>query len=245
MTGGLRYPSCYNDNFDDVFNAIATEVVEGARVSCDFTLQNAGNFDIDTAKVYFQKNENANPTELTRAANLASCSDEGWYLPNSNDTSKLSLCPAACAEAQQREDSRLSVEVGCLGSGYEPYSFSEAYAAECSFDEIPQWGFLAIEATTPGDSTVVLRARSADTEADLADASYEEIATLSAANGNASCSAPDVDGCPLDLYTALGGAPNVHHAFIEIEVTVNPTSDGSALPAIDTWSVSHSCVDAL
>ena len=245
MTGGLRYPSCYNDNFDDVFNAIASEVVEGAQVSCDFTLQNAGNFDIDTAKVYFQKNANANPTELDRADSLADCGSKGWYLPDPNDTSSLSLCPSACKDAQKGTDSRLSVEVGCLGTGYEPYSFSETYGAECNFDEFPQWGFLSIDTSTPGDSSVVLRIRAADSEAELADAPYQDLATLSSANGNSTCTGPDVDGCPLDLYTALGGAPGAHYAFIELEVTVNPTSNGTALPTIDTWSISHSCVDSL
>lgn len=244
MTGGLRYPSCYNDDFDDVFVAIAQEVIEGAQVSCDFTLQNSGSFDINTAKVYFQEDESAEPELLQRAANLASCNAGGWYLPDPDDPDHVSLCPSACAAAQENEDSRLSVEVGCAGNGYDPYDFEETYGAECRHDQNPQWGFLAIDTTTPGDSSVSLRARTADTEEELAMATYVDIGTLSVANGNSLCSAPDVDGCPLDLYALLGGAPLAHHALVEIEVTVNPTSDKSQLPTVDEWSLSYSCVDA-
>lgn len=244
MTGGLRYPSCYYNNFDQIFHAIADDVVEEASVSCDFTLQNEGSFDINTAKVYLQEDEDDDPVLLTRAANLAACTATGWYLPNANEPANLSLCPSACTSVQSNEESRLSVEVGCLGTGYDPYSFDETYSAECRFDQNPQWGFLSIDSTTPGDSSITLRARTAESEADLATAEYVDIAVLSTANGNSLCSAPTVTGCPIDMYEALDGAPLAHHAYVQVEVTMTPTSDKSQLPTVDEWSLSYSCVDA-
>jgi hypothetical protein len=96
----------------------------------------------------------------------------------------------------------------------------------------------------PSDASLALRVRSAETEAGLADAEYRPLGTLSNANGNAACTAPDVDGCPIDPYEFLDGAPLAHHTFIEIEVTVTPTGNGSAWPTIDEWTLSYSCVDA-
>jgi hypothetical protein len=243
MTGGLRFSSCYNDNFDSVFNAIAQEVVEGVAVSCDFTLQNVGSFDIATAKVTFEESANATPVELTRVADAAACTATGWY-QDPNTPESLTLCPTACADAQENEDSRLSVEIGCLGTGYDPYSFTEVYSAECRFDQIPQWGFLSIDTTMPTDSNIVLRARAANTEAGLATATWVPLRTLNNATGSSDCSAPNVTGCPIDLYALLDGAPLAHYAFIEVEVTMNPTGDKAALPVVDEWSVSYSCVDA-
>lgn len=245
MTGGLRYPICFNSNFDDVFNAIAQDVIEGATLSCNFTLQNEGSFDINTAKVVFQKDANATPVTLTKAASLAACGANQWYIPNPAEPAKLSLCPTTCASAQDNEDSSLSVEVGCDHSGeYEEYTFDETYSAACPFDQVPQWGFLSVESTTPGDSFITIQVRTGDTEAELASAPFSDLTTLSAAQGNSICTSPSVTGCPLDVYEALGGDADARHTYVELSATVTPTSDKQLLPSLQNWSLSYSCIDA-
>lgn len=246
MSGGLRYPICFNSNFDDVFNAIAEDVVEVSKVSCDFALQNVESADINTATVRFQKASSSSSTELTRASSLAACGSNQWYVEDANDPSVLSLCPTTCAEAQSSSDSTISVEVGCAGSAkYDAYSFTQVYEAQCEYDQIPQWAYCSIETTTPSDTSVTLEIRSAAVEVELTSVGWRPLAVLSTANGNNTCSGPASTNCPLDIYAALGGAaPEVNQSFVEVQVTFTPDSSGTQLPEVEEWSLSYSCIDA-
>lgn len=246
LSGGLRYPICFNSNFNDVFNAIAEDVVEVSKISCDFELQNAASADINKATVYFQQTASSATVELTQAASLAQCGSNQWYVEDPNEPDTLSLCPTTCAAAQASSDSKISLEVGCAGSAkYEAYSFSQVYEAHCEHDQIPQWAFCSIDVATPNDASVTLQVRSATAEADLTKVDYKALGVLSNAKGNTTCSSPAVNGCPLDVFTALGGAaPQIHHPFVEVQVTFTPDASGTLLPSIKNWALSYSCLDA-
>ncbi len=243
MTGGLRYPICYNDSFDEIFNEIAKATIDGARVSCSFQVQNTDNANISGATVVFKEDDTADPVEFTRVPNVSACTEGGWYQPDPDDPTLLELCPAACDVVQGAPGGQLSMEVPCAGNGYEPYTFDEVYAGACSFDEGVQWGYLSTMVTAPGDSSVELYVRTAETEAGLAAADLVKVADISAANGNTDCYSPDVSGCPMDLYALLGGVPQAMYPFIEIEATLNPTSDGEQMPRITDWELTFSCPD--
>lgn len=245
MTGGLRYPICFNSSFDDIFNAIAVEVIEGATASCSFTLQNTDSADFDTAEVTLRTSSSGPEQSLSRAADLSDCGSDQWYFPDAADPSVVSLCPASCEEAQSSPDSEVSVEVTCDGAGrYAPHTFSESYLAQCSFEEVPQWSYLSVVVDTPGNSSVDLQIRSADSEGELAAATWASLGTLSESLGNEDCTSPSAPGCPLDVYEALGGSVDVHRAWIEVSATLNPSSDGTLVPSVREWSFTYSCPDA-
>lgn len=69
MTEALRYPSCYNDDFDDVFNAIAEGVIEGAKLSCEWEIPpppDAEEFDKDNVNVEYQPGDGSDPITILK-----------------------------------------------------------------------------------------------------------------------------------------------------------------------------------
>jgi hypothetical protein len=244
LTGGLRYPVCRNDDFDAIFQAIATKTVTGAEVACSFDLDNQADLDIDLAKVSYQPGDGSAAVELTRTNNLAACANGKWYPDSATTVTRIHLCPETCDEVRADADARVGIEIACLGSGFEPYEFSELYQAKCEYDERPQWSFFSYSSTVPGDSSITLRIRSASTEAGLASAEYHDLTVITSALGNQVCNSPAATGCPLDLYTALDGVPDAHYGFVEIAGVLTPTSDGLSMPGIDEWGLSYTCPDA-
>jgi hypothetical protein len=116
----------------------------------------------------------------------------------------------------------------------------EEYAGRCEGDGVVQWGFFTYEATTPGDSTAEFRIRTAPTHDELGRASFTLLITARAPDTQ-SCSFFGPAPCPIDLYEVLEGAPRAHHAFAELSVLLNPTSDGTALPSVQSWNLNYSC----
>jgi hypothetical protein len=50
--------------------------------------------------------------------------------------------------------------------------------------------------------------------------------------------------CPVDLYTALGGLPEARNRYLELQITIQPTSDTNQTPSVNNWQVTYSCPDA-
>jgi hypothetical protein len=117
---------------------------------------------------------------------------------------------------------------------------SEIYHGECPDPGLVQWGFLTFVAATPADSSIQFRLRSAPSQAALESARYIDLITASTALGTRRCSVSGPAPCPIDLFDVLGGAPLAHHPFSELEITLNPSGDGS-MPSVEEWKVSYSC----
>jgi hypothetical protein len=116
MTEGLRYPSCYNANFDGIFNAIAEGVIEGAKASCDYEVPQPshGIVDVNQTKVAYKPGSGAS-VPLTRRGSEAACgADAGFYY--SSDNTQIHLCPATCTVVQADAQAKVSIDFGCLGS---------------------------------------------------------------------------------------------------------------------------------
>jgi hypothetical protein len=118
------------------------------------------------------------------------------------------------------------------------------YEATCDASLLVQWGFVTFESTTPGDSFIDFRVRSAPGEAALPEATFIELISASTELGTSRCR---VTGpaplCPIDLFVRLGGAPLVHLPFMEVEVVLHPASDGR-LPQVSAWRMDYSCTAA-
>jgi hypothetical protein len=104
-----------------------------------------------------------------------------------------------------------------------------------------QWGFLSYEARTPGDSSVEFRLRTAPTRDELVRARWTHLIRAQASPDTQVCSLFGPEPCPVDLYAVLEGAPRAHHAFAELRLIANPTSDATAMPAVHSWKLNYSC----
>jgi hypothetical protein len=127
----------------------------------------------------------------------------------------------------------------------EPQTLTEEYTGECNGDGVVQWGFFTYEATTPGDSHIEFRVRTAATREELGRTSWTDLITAQAAPDTQVCSFFGPAPCPIDLYAVLEGAPRAHHAFAELRVILTPTSDGTAVPSVQSWNLNFSCAQSL
>jgi hypothetical protein len=239
LTGGLRYPSCYNDNFDGVFNTIAEDVIVQAAASCDVVLANAASFDPTlTTVVYSSVNSSGADvqTSLTRVADAAACTTNAWYADDSSGSTTIKLCPTICATVKADVNARVWAELAC-GTDATTRTESFVYSGVCDADEGTTWLDLGYEATIPDDGSVVFRARVAATEALLQDATWVDLRTALAAQ--ASCAL--ASGCEIDVFAALGSA-EAQLPALELEITLNPTSSGDSV-SIARWDLTYTCQD--
>lgn len=121
-----------------------------------------------------------------------------------------------------------------------PITARETYAAVCE-DSTVQWGFFIYRATTPGDSSIRMRVRTAPTEDQLQSATFLELANASTVLGTALCSFTGPAPCPIDLFDRLGGAPLAHHPLSELEIVLTPSSTDQRLPTVEEWQLDYSC----
>ncbi|HTM43445.1 MAG TPA: hypothetical protein VL137_00745, partial [Polyangiaceae bacterium] len=130
MTGGLRYSSCLNDDFDAIFNAIAQGVVEGAKLNCDFNIpQVNGEINFDNVRVnYLEGGADAGmPHSLVRVPSATDCNaDNQYYLGTQYDGgtggdaggaayNHVFLCSDACTAVQADPKAQMQIDFGCLG----------------------------------------------------------------------------------------------------------------------------------
>ena len=69
------------------------------------------------------------------------------------------------------------------GGGAEAVRSSEIYHGECDSPGVVQWGFLTFDTSTPDDSSIVFRLRTAPSVAALESARFIELITASTALG--------------------------------------------------------------
>ncbi|HKO92426.1 MAG TPA: C-type lectin domain-containing protein [Polyangiaceae bacterium] len=241
LTGGLRYPTCRNNDFNAIFQAVAQEVVEGASVSCSIELGHGREADPAKTSVRYTPGRSGSAVTLQRVANAAACVNNAYYYAT---PTTITLCPSTCTTVQADLQGSLGVEVGCIGAGgYETKVLSETYESECADDTRVQWGFFTYDTTTPSDSNVRFRIRTANTEAGLATATWVDLATAHASPNTQRCSMAGPAPCPIDLYNVLGGgsAPAVHHNFAQVDVTLTPSSDGTEPASVQGWQLNYSC----
>jgi hypothetical protein len=122
-----------------------------------------------------------------------------------------------------------------------PATVHNEYSGECEDPGRVQWGFLTYEASTPGDSSIAFRIRSAPSSDALERARFRDLITASAALGTEHCRVTGPTPCPVDLFLALGGSPLAHHPFAELELLLRPSSIDGALPVVQNWNLTYSC----
>lgn len=221
--------------------AAALQAIAAENIQCSFTLPNPGQFDPSSADVVFTPSSGPTVT-LNGVSGAGACSNNSqWYYDNPANPTEITLCPATCTRVQNDPNARVSIEIGCP-AGLAPTVVTEEYEATCPQGSNPQWGLMTWDSVTPSDSNIQFRGRTAVDQASLAGASYITLGTAQAAPDTQVC--PLSGGpasCPVDVYDAFG-LPEATNPWLELEVTINPSSNNSVGPTLNDWQITYSCV---
>ncbi|HEY6559532.1 MAG TPA: lectin-like protein [Polyangiaceae bacterium] len=214
----------------------ALRTIAGQNVACQFPLTNQGLFDPITSTVTYTPSSGA-AQNLTKRTTSAACGT-GWYFDDNTNPTSITLCPSTCATVQADANARVQVHLGCP-SGYEQTLKSQLYDGACPSGQGTQWGYLAYDTDTPGNSSVVFQARTAATQADLASAAWTTLATAQGATPDCLMSGPAP--CPVDVTKKLGGGSAARSRFLELQLVLNPTSNRRIPPEVHDWDLTYSC----
>jgi hypothetical protein len=105
-------------NFQPVFQAMATAVVASSQVPCVYDIPadpSGQTIDFNKVNVSYKADANA-PEEIIPhvPGGLPDCdATGGWYYDDPQSPTKIILCPATCAHVQGSSTGRVSVKFGC------------------------------------------------------------------------------------------------------------------------------------
>ncbi|KYF49183.1 keratin associated protein 5-1 [Sorangium cellulosum] len=216
--------------------------IRGEALPCDVTVPLAGVADLASVSVVHVDNAGTE-TVLTPRADLAACG-QGWYFADATNTS-LKLCPQTCADLRT-SPGKVRATVPCAAEQLSPITTSwERYHGVCPPGTKARWEYLTYRTVTPDDSSVELFVRAADDPADLDAAIVTRAATAHATPTDTQvCDETSTPPCAVDLAGALGGQPEGRADYLELQVKLNPTSDGAGGVQVQDWEIGYSCPDA-
>jgi hypothetical protein len=116
-TGGVFGNLCEQD-FQPIFDEVATQVVEGATLSCEFVIPpppEGEDFDPDKVNVDFDDGGAGGPLPIGRVDSAADCAgvEHGWYYDNPADPQTIVVCDQTCALFQGVEEATVEIVFGC------------------------------------------------------------------------------------------------------------------------------------
>jgi hypothetical protein len=111
LTGGLRYPSCNNENFDAVFRALAETVLLGS-FTCEWEIPDVEDFSTDAVNVRWTDSSGL-PQVIVNVEGENDCDEGGWYFDDPDDPETVVACPSTCALFQSDAESRVDLLFGC------------------------------------------------------------------------------------------------------------------------------------
>ncbi len=217
----------------------AFQAIAGQNVSCSFSLPPTGTFDVNDVTITYTPSAGTPVTTLPKRTSSAGCGT-GWYFDNNTNPTTITLCPSTCATAQGDPGAKVDYAVGCP-KVLATTKYNQIYEANCPLGSKPQWGYFAYDSVDPGDSSIAFRARTADLQTGLSTATYKPLATAqSAPTDTQVCPLSGPSPCPVDLYIKLG-TPDAKRRWLELEVTLNPTSNKLNTPTLNNWNITYSC----
>ncbi len=156
LTGGLRYPICYENDYSELYTDLAASVPVEAPAPCLFAApsQGEGEYDpFDSSAAYFPGGDEDEAVVLLLVPGPSACGVSGWYWFDEANTI-ISLCPATCAIVQDDPAAVVRMSLGCPKEGI---TYGQIYEATCGPTETVHWTFLHYETDTPGDAIVQFR----------------------------------------------------------------------------------------
>lgn len=111
----------------------------------------------------------------------------------------------------------------------------EAYDFEgvCTSGETPEWHFFDFQTHTPGDSSLLMSARTADTEQGLASAPSVELADVTGAD--------ITNWTGVDVTPKLASIGQLSHLYLRVTILATPASDGTP-PALVHYRQAYDCI---
>ncbi|WP_438030991.1 vWA domain-containing protein [Sorangium sp. So ce233] len=225
-----------------LLNALVS--IRGQALPCDVTVPLAGVADPASVSVVHVSGTGAETT-LTRRAGAGDCASGGWYFADATNTS-VKLCPTTCSSIRENPGGKVRAIVPCETTSLTPITTAwERYHGVCPPGTKTQWGYLRYRTTTPGDSSVEFRMRTADNTADLGSAAEALVATAHAVPTDTQvCDESSTPTCAIDLFDALGELPDARREYLELQMTLNPTSTGGGGVQVQDWEITYSCPDS-
>lgn len=118
-TGGVAGDLC-EQNFQPVFDALASQIVEnaGAELLCEWEVPRAvagQTFSTELVKVNRTTGADGGVTAATlgRVDSLADCTAGGWYFDDNYNPSRIIACESTCSDMQDDASGGIEVEFGC------------------------------------------------------------------------------------------------------------------------------------
>jgi hypothetical protein len=102
--------------FTDVFNAVATKVVQGSGIACEWDIppqQDGGMLDPNKVNVRFTSG--GQQRDLGKVGSAAECSNfkDAWYYDNPAAPTKVFACPNVCSEMKGGQGVQIDIQFGC------------------------------------------------------------------------------------------------------------------------------------
>ncbi len=216
----------------------ALQSIAGQNVSCTFALPTGTTIDSNNVSVVYTPGTGGATQTLPKVQGSSSCGS-GWYFDDNTTPKEITLCPTTCSAVQADKGALVETQLGCP-STYGTSQTSQIYEASCAAGSAPQWNFLTYNTTTPADSSVEFRARAANTKAGLSSAPAQLVATARLSPTDLQrCTESGPKGCPINLFKLLGASARL--PFLQLDLTVNPTSDKLHTATANDWKVTYSC----
>lgn len=116
LTGGIVEDLCAQ-NFQPVFDLLATEVIAGSVLACEWEIPeppNGEEFDPDKVNVEFGDGM-GNTTTIGRVDDPSECPNvnAGWYYDNPADPTLIIACPQTCEQMQNAMEAHIEITLGC------------------------------------------------------------------------------------------------------------------------------------
>jgi hypothetical protein len=135
--------------------------------------------------------------------------------------------------------------------GTPAFTYSRVFQATCGHDQGPEWSYFGYTSTTPGDSKISFRFRAfAPTNGvcvplpAVTSGSPTPLAIATSTPNTQVCDlAGATAGCPIDLYTGLGGQLGASPACLQMDAYGVPSADGLSSPTLTDWTVRFDCLD--
>lgn len=239
-TAGGTTPIDLRNSGNNVGTDLTNELVaiQNALASCNVTLANPSTIDPNNVSVDYLPNGTTPATAYNQVTDAASCTgaNDEFHLDDNTNPTAVVLCPAACSVVQADSNALLQIVAGC-SSGYTAQTQTFDYFADCPSGKTPIWELLEYDTTIPGDATVDWEVSTGPTAADAAAGPGVQVATSTAANPDAPSASP------VDIETPL--IPNHVQPYLELRITMNPTSNGTGAPTVESWNLKYTCADEL
>jgi hypothetical protein len=116
LTGGLVSDLCLQ-NFQPVFDLLATEVISGSVLSCEWAVpEPPEGEELDPDKVNIEFDDGGgNLLTIGRVDNSGQCANvmDGWYYDNPTNPTTIYACPQTCDRMQDAMMATIQIQLGC------------------------------------------------------------------------------------------------------------------------------------